>query len=264
MDAGSVAAILAWNERQRTVLARQGHRLQEHPAVVENMLERCASLRMQTTAEKSPDSMAQRIAQRRRSRSNSMSLKRTLSEESVQRIMSWRSRSHSRWGNLMLQEPKTPVSRHSIRRKSVIRQQAAGFDFDANCIQKEHECEIKDALEFDWARFDWKAHCLAVHVGSMKVVGRLQSHPTIAIASALRSSAGADRSIIREELGLLVAVAAHGIRTIGFSTRILSVASYQGDGTMCEAYLLQYFSIDDAFVYEEGQPGETRSCSHVA
>ena len=90
----------------------------------------------------------------------------------------------------------------------------------------------------------------------MKVVGRLAAWPSIAIASTLHASAGSGEAVIQQELDLLNAVAAEGIRTIGFSPRVLTVPSYErGGSAACSAYLLQYFSLDDAFVYEEGETG---------
>merc|ERR1712232_1108395 len=46
-----------------------------------------------------------------------------------------------------------------------------------------------------------------------------------------------------------------GIRTIGFAPQTLDVRSYWDKDVMAKGYLLQYFSLDMAFVYEEGEPG---------
>ena len=122
-------------------------------------------------------------------------------------------------------------------------------------MQQRFESQLQAALgSIDWAQFDWARDCQAIHKGSMKVVGRLSGYPTVAIASTLFPIMEGEGSIIHDEIKVLSEIAAHGVRTLGFSDRVLSVPSYAGDGA-AHAYLLQYFSLDDAFVYEEGEPG---------
>lgn len=113
--------------------------------------------------------------------------------------------------------------------------------------------QLTGALDLDWLQFDWNNECTAVHEGSMKVVGCLESYPGVAVASVLR---GTGETLLQEEMSLLAELKASGIRTIGFLNRLLDVKHFAGSGDeTAKAYLMQYFSEDMCFVYEEGEPG---------
>jgi hypothetical protein len=105
----------------------------------------------------------------------------------------------------------------------------------------------------DFEKFDWTNDCEKLHEGSMKIVGWLSKFPDIALASVLR---GPGDELLQEEVHLLSELKANGIRTVGFSDHLFDVKHYQADGEgSAKGYLLKYFSDDDCFLYEEGEPG---------
>eukprot|EP00928_Gymnodinium_smaydae_P021449 TRINITY_DN18367_c0_g1_i1.p1 TRINITY_DN18367_c0_g1~~TRINITY_DN18367_c0_g1_i1.p1 ORF type:complete len:357 (+),score=47.88 TRINITY_DN18367_c0_g1_i1:15-1085(+) len=112
--------------------------------------------------------------------------------------------------------------------------------------------DFEEALALDWSNFDWDRDCLAVHQGSMKIVGRLKSHPGIAIASALHSTG---YTLIQKEIANLDTLAAEGIRTIRYSHQMIEIPCRHDRSVKAAGYLMQYFGEETAFVYEEGDPG---------
>lgn len=113
--------------------------------------------------------------------------------------------------------------------------------------------QVASALERDWSRFDWVRDCHIVHEGSMKVVGHLKSHPGIALVSVL---SGTGEDLIQKEISTLSKLASEGIRVVGYAGEILDVPCYDASTqAMAKGYLVQYFTDDAAFVYEEGEVG---------
>lgn len=113
--------------------------------------------------------------------------------------------------------------------------------------------QFEAALKFDWSNFDWAQHCDVIHTGSMKVVGCLKSYKGLALASVLH---GTGESIIPAEVSTLSNLAAEGIRTVEFSDQVLDVPCYDSSTEgKAKAYLIQHFSEETAFFYEEGEPG---------
>lgn len=115
------------------------------------------------------------------------------------------------------------------------------------------QSQLDDALKIDWSRFNWGSDCSSVHEGSMKVVGNLKSHPGVAVVSVL---AGTGDPLIQNEINTLSSLAAHGIRTIKFARQVLDVPHFDSSqGGTAKGYLVEYFSANKAFLYEEGEPG---------
>lgn len=114
------------------------------------------------------------------------------------------------------------------------------------------QSQLQSALMINWSQFDWARDCDPIHEGSMKVVGCLKSHPGIAVASVLR---GTGESTILAEIESLNSLAAEGIRTIGYASQMIDVPHFDaGSEVKAKAYLLQYFSEEATFSYEEGEP----------
>lgn len=115
------------------------------------------------------------------------------------------------------------------------------------------QSQFESALKLDWSNFDWTRDCEVIHSGSMKVVGCLKSHKGVAVASVLR---GTGEDVIPAEVSTLTNLVAEGIRTVEFADRILDVPCYDSSiKANAKAYLIQHFSEETAFFYEEGKPG---------
>lgn len=139
-----------------------------------------------------------------------------------------------------------PLKSFASRRRSTLTSFAR---LEAGPVEAQFQCVLKR----DWTHFDWLHDCEKIYEGSMKVVGCLKSHPGVAIASVLR---GSGEKLIREEVATLTKLAAENIRTIEFSDQILEVPSFDSSaGITANAYLIQHFSDETAFFFEEGEPG---------
>lgn len=115
------------------------------------------------------------------------------------------------------------------------------------------QSQLASALKLDWAKFDWTRDCHPIHEGSRKVVGRLKSHPSLALASV---KFGDGVSSIDREISTLCTLQENGIRTLIFSTQQVDVPHIDKSiNTTCKGYLFQYFSEESVFLYEEGEPG---------
>jgi len=111
----------------------------------------------------------------------------------------------------------------------------------------------------NFSHFNWQLNstsagqCMTIHEGSMKIVCRLASHPSVALVSVMR---GSGKGLLDEEIGLLRSIRKLGIRTVAFHKTVLEVPHFNqnSETEVAAAYLVQYLDRETCFFYEEGEP----------